>query len=348
MSIAAFDSRDRSSMLRARQHRPKWSTTLRPVFLGVLLVAAGSQLWNRLQRGSPAESPAREPAAAPVPSPGQASSAPVDENAMPLYLARASALRREVRQTGEVSYFQVVQAAYPPGRISPQVLARKSAYRKRTAASIPYLADYATMREVSTVQEAEKVSYPLAFRRKADGVFFAFENRITLARSARDSALYHEAGHALQKRDFLGPIFEDFAESAEDERRIDGNEAEMLRYLSDLKELEISLQDLNRFHAHLVNGRPVMTPRDAIRALTAFGVIQTWDEAQAAYAIAGKKLTRADFLDAWRNPYSHRFVRMLFPDAHRLVRLREVALKTDSPLWRSLLHYLIFAAPGHL
>jgi hypothetical protein len=277
------------------------------------------------------------------------------------YAAGAKQLRRLALEQGRVDYAQVIAAAYPSGAITEELLAAKATWRAALPARGAFLllADYRTMRAAATVEVLTAAPDP---RLKSTLVaqYEAVRHWIGLAPVASDFCVFHEAGHALQREALRHRACDHGTRSASHSAvdrfdailqagRTDATSVARLRYLTSQDEFEVRLQDLNRFHARCVAGRPILSPLDSLRALAALGVAVSFTDASAAFAAGQETLSYADFaaIVSTTPPVPAASVQY-FEDARELRLLRRLVMRMDPTWWPPLLAKILFEAPGHL
>lgn len=277
-------------------------------------------------------------------------------DALQAYATRAAALRRQALADGSLSYIDVIDAAYGAGAITEDIFTAKARWRAHLSGLV-FVSDYARVLEHARVGSL----VPVADARLQSTLVAQYESisdRITLAPIASDFAVFHECGHALQRAtlrvrgtaDSRRPDLPDVLLARESRHpTLQPTEMSRLEYLCSQVELEVRLQDLNRFQA-LLTGRPIMTPLDAVHAITALGIPLSYEETRDAMAVAGESLGAEQFaaavhadrrLDAGR-------VAIAFEDARELRIVRRLALRLDPACWAPLLAKILFEAPGHL
>lgn len=272
------------------------------------------------------------------------------------YARRAATLRQAALAAGSVSYLDVLEAAYGAGTISPEVLAAKDAWRRAHAATFDCVTDYSALLDEATVTALHAHPDP-NLQSTLVAQYESLSHTIGIAPIAADFAIFHEAGHALQRAALRArgsaqsrrselPDFLVMHEARH--REIDPTTLHRLEYLCSQVELEVRLQDLNRFHAFLT-GAPIMDAADAVRALAALGMPLTYEETRDAFALARSELTPEAFARATEvdRPQAGR-IAVAFEDARELRLVRTLSRRIDPACWTGLLAKLLFEAPGHL
>ncbi len=277
------------------------------------------------------------------------------------YARRAATLRRQAVAAGHLDYLDVEQAAYPAGVITDDVLAAKARWRAMVAArsGFTFLADYSLSNEITHVRPLVAVGDP-ALQSTLVAQYEATQHVIGIAPGASDFSVFHEAGHSLQRaalsargtwqgRRAASHAPADRLEEALHAGRADDVSVQRLRYLASQDEFEVRLQDLNRFFATCVAGRPILSPSDSVRALAALGVPLETKEVSAVFAAAGQAVSgdEIDRLVAVA-PITATESAQAFEDAHELCLLRRLILRVDPTYWPHVLAKIIFEAPGHL
>jgi hypothetical protein len=272
------------------------------------------------------------------------------------YAAGAAALRQRAVSQGLIDYQDVIATAYAPGVIDEKTLLAKAHWRAAHSEKFPFISDYARLTAHAAVRTLVAVPDP-KLHSTLVAQYESTSNVIGVSVAATDFAIFHEAGHALQRAALR-------AYGAAAGRRDHGSEgmvdpelvagtsditnAYRLRYLCSQDEFEVRLQDLNRFHALLVAGRPIMDAADSVRALAALGLPLDYDDAQAAFAAGGQELSRTQFDNYIAVPPATGVgIAAAFEDARELFLLRRFALRVDHQCWQRMLAKIIFEAPGH-
>lgn len=274
------------------------------------------------------------------------------------YAARAASLRRKALQTGRLTYREVVEAAYAPGAIDESVLAAKARWRAAAAApTFEFVTDYADTADSAAVQPL--IAMPDArLHSTLVAQYEATANVVGLSPAAADYAVFHEAGHSLQRALLLQGRGGAAARRPHEtgsllERPLragiaDATSVQRLNYLCAQDEFEVRLQDLNRFHALLVDGRPILDAHDSLRALVALGMPLDYEDARQAFAAAGRELPREQFArDTAIAPVPGTEIAVAFEDARELLMARQLALRVDEAFWHRMLAKIVFEAPGH-
>ena len=278
------------------------------------------------------------------------------------FVDHISKIRSLALQRGTITYSEVLCAAYGDERDLDEILAAKAQWRQAQDSDVfTFLTDYDTLSSEASVSEVE----PTRNRQLGSTLIGRYEPRshaIKIAHTAGDFAIIHEAGHALQHAALRDRSirrsssvsftrFERNLSSYQDREGVDRFAARRLRYLASQDELEVRLQDLNRFHAIVMGRGPIMTPHDTLRALAAIGM--KLDPQNAATALDGSHWSAsADELAALMDeaaalslPAGHA---PHFDDSYELVMMRGLTRKVDEQLWPNLLRKILFEAPGHL
>lgn len=277
------------------------------------------------------------------------------------YAHRAGQLRHLALAQGQVTYAEVVASAYPAGVITDELLAIKAAWRESLGSRGPFtlLADYHLANTAATVTMLNATADPV-LRSTLVAQYESIQHRIGLASAASDFCIYHEAGHALQRAALrargcgeapwaASHATHDRFDALLQSGRADATSVARLRYLASQDEFEVRLQDLNRFFALCVEGRPILSARDSLRALAALGVPVSFDDAHAAFSTGGESLSESDHQAIMGSiPAVPASSVDLFEDAQELRLLRRLALRTDPDGWHWILAKIIFEAPGHM
>ena len=278
------------------------------------------------------------------------------------YRLRAEALLAAAVAEEGIAYRDVIDVAYGAGTIDAALLARKATWRRRLSEEFTFFADYSLIRMVTPVRKVDAVR-DTATGETIAGIFAQPENVILIS-GRSPTILLHEAGHVLQRNaqpdipgfkipnspNALEPlaldgITEIFA--AYREGRLSSREERRLTYLVTQKEFEMLLQDLNRMHAVFLGGEPIMTPKDAVRALHLIGLTQYRE--QVAAAVADTEWSRvSDEVDQLQYLALAPDAPRIFPDAARVVELHTLAQQANPALWQRIYRKILFEAPGHL
>ena len=277
-------------------------------------------------------------------------------DALTAYAERAGQLRRQAIATGAVSYLDVLNAAYGPGAISREVFQAKAEWRGNRAAGLVFATDYSGLLDRATVGLLTPVADP-ALRSTLVAQYESLAHRIGIAPLASDFAIFHEAGHALQRAtlrtrgsaDSRRSPFQDALHGRE-HSTLDTTALRRLEYLCSQVELEVRLQDLNRFHALITGGRPILEPRESVGAMMALGIPLAYEEVRDAFLVAGEALSVDEFaaIAARPAPLDAGRLAIAFEDARELRIIRRLAMRLDAACWTPLLAKILFEAPGHL
>lgn len=296
----------------------------------------------------------------PTPTGGQqppASPSVAQVTPLQVYAVRAAALRQRALDAGTVTYQEVVDAAYAPGVISRDLLASKANWRTSMSDRFAFITDYATLHEGAAVQPLEAIA-DANLQSTLVALYESTSHQISIAPVATDFAIFHEAGHALQRatlrarglaaglRADTNPITHAPLPSASAR---DATAMYRLRYLCSQDEFEVRLQDLNRFHAVLLGGRPILNATESVRALRALGIPLTYEETRDAFAVGGLTLLPETFAQETATAVvAPATIAVAFEDARELSLIRRLSLRIDPDSWPRVLAKMIFEAPGHL
>jgi len=325
-----------------------------PRFRSLPWLAVLLALTSHMARASevPVSHAAGDPAGATV-----ASSSADHTSAIRAYAARAAALRTQALQTGVITYHDVIRAAYAPGAIDTAVLRAKAQWRATVGHGFTFITDYATFDEETAVEPLTAVA-DAALQSTLVAQYESVSHLIGLSPVATDFAIFHESGHALQRATLRagGAAASERIDAPAFPRSLDPhtNAADAmavhrLRYLCSPVEWEVRLQDLNRFHALLVAGRPILEPLDTLRALSALGLPLTYEETRDAFTRGGLTLSREVFEQNLATfSIEPATIAVAFEDARELCLVRSLTSRTDPTRWPDLLAKTIFEAPGHL
>lgn len=273
------------------------------------------------------------------------------------YQLRAQMLLAAAIAEEGIAYRDVIEVAYGAGTVDAALFARKAGWRRRLAGEFTFLANYALIRVVTPVRKVNAVR-DTATGETMHGIYAQPEN-VILVSGHSPTILFHETGHVLQRGSLspapglMHPEAANTLDGAEEiyaafeSGLISDSEERRLTYLTSQKEFETLLQDLNRLHAAYLGGSPIMTPKDAIRALYMAGLAQT--QAMVAPAVAGTEWNRVtDEIDQLQYLSPASDARRIFPDAARVIELRALAQQANPALWQRIYRKILFEAPGHL
>lgn len=276
---------------------------------------------------------------------------------MDRYRDQVITLSAHAESEGRLSYSEILQRVYPEGSLTEGVWEAKGLWREQWAHRYLFVSDYDTVDVPVSVRKFNssrnhKLGSTLVARYEARG------HIVRISSSASHHTVLHEVGHSLQREALLETPFAKTAfvsasyqggEAATGKR--DEKKAMILRrleYLSSQDELEVRLQDLNRFFAICVAGRPILDPIDALDALTVLGmpiskaerieVLSGTDWESMAGSQRESGYDRVDVKD----------VQATFEDAAELLLLRRLMHGVDESLWTKCLQKIVFEAPGHL
>ncbi|MDQ8204323.1 hypothetical protein [Pelagicoccus sp. SDUM812003] len=300
-----------------------------------------------------------------LPHPTRASEGP--ESA--LVVQKLEAYRENVRQLriqalaqGFISYSEVLTCVYAELPDLSEILQAKRDWRQRYGRDHIYLSNYDALSEAATVSKA----LPLRNRQLASTIVARYESRdhaIRIADIASDFSIVHESGHALQREALVERCvrrsqsvnftsFEINFPSYLKRTGVDGRSAKRLRYLTSQDELEVRMQDLNRFYAVAIAGRPILTPHETIEAMATIGLRLEVDSLvsalEAAKApMADRREVAAILARAKAIPEPARAL-SCFDDASELLMMQRLTERIDPELWQTLLARLLVETPGHL
>ncbi|BET67865.1 hypothetical protein ASA1KI_27830 [Opitutales bacterium ASA1] len=279
---------------------------------------------------------------------------PIEER-LTAYAERMELLRAGVEATGRVSYADVVAAAYAPGMLTAELSAMKLSARS-VAEEGRGFGDYERRNVQVSVDFLEFIPGRTPGSRFW-GQYNYVLHRMQVDRTAHTNVIVHESGHILQRDALLErraqarkagarPEARDRLGEAAKEGLITATRSERLRYLVREDEFEVRLQDLNRFFAVCVAGRPIATAQDALDALMALGIEPTEDELKEALALAGERAVAvargAEAPRAWEAA-----ARELFDDAYELVEVFRWSRRAGKGLWPEQLARILREAPLH-
>ncbi len=267
------------------------------------------------------------------------------------YSERLEALKKEALASGRISYAQVIATVYPDGVLTPDVIARKRR-RHRAEEPVPFT-DYSRIHVSVPVREEAYIAGRTPGSRLWGQYNFG-NHQMLVDQAAHASVIIHEAGHVLQRKELANRRREGISviadtdagrvEEAAKQGVISASRSARIRYLIRQDEMDVRLQDLNRFHANIVAGHPILTHQDALEALYAIGVAPTIDEVRAACELAGIReiQPRPDprmIVDAR--------IDTLFDDAVELRELCYWSKRAGGELWPDILARILKQAPHH-
>ena len=279
------------------------------------------------------------------------SARPTLEESLAAYESRLDALKARALTTGQISYAQVVEAAYTRAMLPPKTIARKRwSYLRENKLRFT---DYSRLRITVPVQEEEMIRGSTPGSRLW-GQYNFKGHRMHIDETAHANVIIHEAGHVLQRRELIdrrkrgrsvaNSADVDRVQSAAKEGMISTSKSARLCYLIRQDELDVRLQDLNRFFANCVSARPILSPQDSLRALYALGIDISAGDVSAA-CLAGNLVG----VTAIEDPvviFDGR-VGHLFDDASELRELCYWSKRTGTELWPELLARILREAPHH-
>ncbi|MGH8016746.1 MAG: hypothetical protein ACREIA_00380 [Opitutaceae bacterium] len=267
------------------------------------------------------------------------------------YAKRLAELKRAAVESGRVSYAQVVAASYPAGVLTPDAIMRK---RRLYHEEEPVLfTDYSRI-HVSVPFTEKAYIAGRAPGSRLWGQYNFGSDRMYVDQAAHASVIIHEAGHVLQRKELINrrrngeSVLDDTdAERVEEAAKqgvISASRSARIRYLVRQDEMDVRLQDLNRFFANVVSDRPILSHQDALDALYALGAAPTVAEVRTACELAGI-----------RDAEPHGIPRMivdaridtLFDDAAELRELCYWSKRAGGELWPDILARILKQAPHH-
>lgn len=288
-------------------------------------------------------------------------SASVRLQAIEDYREKTRRLSEEASRVGSLSYSEVLNCTYPDGALSEDLLALKSDWRAQWSDRYLFVSDY------------ESASVPVAVRhfeseRNAQlgstlvGRYEARGHIVRVSDLATDHTVLHELGHSLQRKALLEtPLAKTAFISASYQSREDtgvsrpkgrGRNARTFRrleYLSSQDELEVRLQDLNRFYAVCVAGQPIADPLEALAALVELGMPVSRDEIMEIFKGTQWEASSASVsLQVGASSPESEAYQSVFEDAAELLLLRRLMIEWDASLWTRCLEKILFEAPGHI
>lgn len=274
---------------------------------------------------------------------------------------RTRALKEKAVLRGQVNYLQVLESSYGMAWVDQDLLDYKQAWRQRAEGlGAIFVSDYTICDQPATVV------YSTNIKDSRDDSMLVAEyeatlNQIELSSAADSSALLHEAGHALQQeaicsaRSSLKPppgvnrLIDQSLRSIKNEPDREKAKVDYLKYLLNQEELEVRLQDLNRFYA-VISGQTVMNACDAVLALSALGMeidvfqLSPWLNGSGLGLLTNQDLAKISS----SKPEVSSTLRRAFEDAFELMTIRRLADELVPDLWPKLLQKIALEAPGHL
>lgn len=287
-------------------------------------------------------------------------SAPARLRAIADYRQKARKLSEDASRAGRLSYSEVLRASYPDGALSEEVLAAKSAWRDQWSDRYLFVSDYESagvpvaVRHFDSERNAELGS-TLVGRYEARG------HVVRVSDLATDHTVLHEVGHSLQRKALLETSLAKTAFiSASYQNREDSGISppkreerspmtyRRLEYLSSQDELEVRLQDLNRFYAVCISGQPIADPLEALAALLSLGMPVSPAEVREIFVGTEWEEPSAGLVLQASVSEGSKAYRSAFEDAGELLLLRRLMREWDPSLWTRCLEKILFEAPGHI
>jgi hypothetical protein len=181
-----------------------------------------------------------------------------------VYQAKADNLFDGLRAEKKVRYSTVILSSYDTSKFDlVEALVAKKKYRETTAKDHRFFCNYAAINmDVPVYFEMYDEARTVLGAHGTSGSMYLFKKKkIQIQRGGDKTKIYHAAGAALSG--FIAPenkpIIKELGKNKKD--------VVFVRQVN----FEVRLQDLNRFHAMLTEGRPIMTPLDAVRAIVSMG-----------------------------------------------------------------------------
>lgn len=276
------------------------------------------------------------------------------------YSDRARSLHDFVRHQGSLSYLEAISYAYPKGSIDGTVLRKKEIWRQDAKEKgATYVSDYTSISFAAKV-----VSMPRQMDASSSSFvtaeYEARHNEIRVSSQATDEALYHEAGHVLQRasicetstsmRQFPNSVYEisSSLEALQKNKKSEQTRVSHLTYLLNQEEFEVRLQDLNRFYS-CIEGSPIMDSYQALHALMILGVEFESVPPRAILERLGIYLNDSEFLSLKKRlSLAQADAFSVFADARELVVIQQLSLQLYPELWPQILSKILLEAPGHL
>ncbi|MDQ8204016.1 hypothetical protein [Pelagicoccus sp. SDUM812003] len=283
-----------------------------------------------------------------------------DESISPFagYRERIEALRKGASERGSIRYTEVLRSIYEDEM--DELLAQKLRWQTQHSDAFLFYSDYRSIDEAVALSVFQSKRNP-RLGSTLVGRYEANSNTIEIAHDASAFVVIHESGHTLQRQCLihdphdsrqthgasaeshqLTSLFQKTASSKRDQLR--------LRYLAAQEELEVRLQDLNRFYANCTDGRPIASPIEALQALDLLGL--KLDQETVHAALQGtdweQEPGEIETLLAADSPYSKSQLKSAFEDACELLLLQKLVLRHQPEAWTLTLRKLLFEAPGHL
>lgn len=278
------------------------------------------------------------------------------------YRVQRALFSRNAIERGYVDYAEAVKLLYPKEAITETLLKQKLQWREEHLGTFVFATEYQRLNSPVTVR-------PLLARREPRlgstlvACYEANYHVVRISEQAGESAVLHEAGHAMQRAALMKRTYaqESFVSASYQSRGFGYLESEdlasykqravqRLDYLSSQDEFEVRLQDLNRFYAVWGNGSPIQNPIEAARALLALGMPLSYENLTIALQGTKYELKRNEFEDLLRGTakVATPGEREVFEDAAELLTLRDLVFELDSTLWPLCLRKILFESPGHL
>jgi hypothetical protein len=181
------------------------------------------------------------------------------------YQAKADDLFDGLRAEKKIRYATVIEGSYDTSKFDlVETLLAKKKYRETVAKGHTFFCNYAAVNLdvpvfFEMVDELRGVSVNGG---GVGGSMYLFKKKkIQLRLGGDKTKIFHAAGAALSG--FIAPenlpVIKDIGKKKKD--------AEFVKEVN----FEVRLQDLNRYYAVMTDGRPIMTPIDAVRAIVGMG-----------------------------------------------------------------------------
>ena len=182
-----------------------------------------------------------------------------------VYQAKADDVFDNLRVDRKIRYTTVILKSYDTSKFDlVETLVAKKNYRETTAKGHTFFCNYAAVNTDIPVyfEMVDEIRGINSNSGTLDGSIYLFKKKkIQIRRGGDKTKIFHTAGAALSG--FIAP--ENLATIKEI-----GKKKKDPEFVAEVN-FEVRLQDLNRYYAMVMDGRPIMTPLDAARAIISMG-----------------------------------------------------------------------------
>ena len=181
------------------------------------------------------------------------------------YQSRADDLFDGLRLEKKIRYSTVILKSYDTSKFNlVETLVAKKNYRETVAKGHTFFCNYAGINEDIPVY-FEMYDESRSVQTNGSGLggsmYLFKKKKIQLRVGGDKTKIYHAAGAALSG--FIAPENKSIIQEIGKKKK----DAEFVKEIN----FEVRLQDLNRYHAMMTDGRPIMTPLDAVEAIVSMG-----------------------------------------------------------------------------